>query len=169
LIALTSREQKDAEEREIAELRAGLVDHAGVPLWRTSHAFVSLMMARYRALGYDDLTPAHTGLLPHLDVEGTRQTELALRAGISKQAVGQMIADLETRGYVKRVPDPVDGRARIVRYTAKGRRFVRDGWQIKRDLHERCRDIVGAKDFDAFLQTVERLAAGLEGDLGASR
>ncbi len=168
MIALTRHNGKDAEEREVAELRAGLVDHVGVPLWRASQAFVGLMMARYRALGYDDLTQAHSGLLPHLDVEGTRQTVLAERAGITKQAIGQMIVELEARGYVKRVADPTDARARIVRYTAKGRRFVRDGWEIKRDLHERCRDIVGKKDFETFVRLAERLANGLEGDVDAS-
>ncbi len=158
---------KTKAQREIEDLRAGAVDHVGVPLWRASHAFVALMMAGYRALGYDDLSESHTTLLPHLDVGGTRITDIAARAGLTKQAIGQMVSDLEDRGYVLRAADPSDARAKIVRYTAKGRRFMRDGWGIKRDLHERCRDVVGARDFDAFVARLVALAGSLEqGDKG---
>ncbi|NQV81494.1 MAG: winged helix-turn-helix transcriptional regulator [Alphaproteobacteria bacterium] len=153
---------KTKEQRDIEDLRAGAVGHVGVPLWRASHAFVGLMMAGYRALGYDDLSESHTTLLPHLDVDGTRITEIAARAGLTKQAIGQMVSDLEDRGYVLRAADPSDARAKIVRYTAKGRRFMRDGWAIKRDLHERCRDIVGAQDFEAFVLHLETLADSLD-------
>ena len=156
--------EKPKAQRELDELRAGTVDHVGVPLWRASRAYVALMMAGYRSLGYDDLSEAHTSLLPHLDVEGSRITEIASRAGLTKQAIGQMVGDLETRGYLQRAPDPIDARAKIVRYTAKGRRFMRDGWAIKRDLHENCRAIVGAKDFDTLVRLLETLADSLERD-----
>lgn len=163
---MTGRDDKETEDREIAELREGLVDHVGVPLWRASSAYVRLMMAGYRTRGYNDLSESHAGLLPHLDIEGTRQTVIAQRAGITKQAVGQMIVDLERRGYVRRVVDPADARANLVRYTAKGRRFLRDGWEIKRDLHGQCRKVLGVDDFARFAEMVERLAAALESKLG---
>src|SRR5690349_10738908 len=66
------------------------------------------------------LRPAHTGLLPHIDKEGTRLTELARRVGVTKQAVGQLVEDLERMGVVERAPDPLDGRARLVRFTDRG-------------------------------------------------
>jgi len=153
---------KDAEEKELEALEAAQVDHLGVPLWRASRAYVSLMMAGYRRLGYHDLTESHTGLLPHLDIGGTRITTLAARAGLTKQAIGQMVSDLETRGYVTRAPDPNDARAKIVRYTKKGRRFLHDGQVVKQELHARCRALVGEKNFAAFADQLGTLADQLE-------
>lgn len=66
------------------------------------------------------LTPALVRLLPHLSVEGIRPTELARRVEVSKQAVGQALADLAGRGFVEQVPDPADGRGRLVRLTPAG-------------------------------------------------
>jgi DNA-binding MarR family transcriptional regulator len=163
-----ARRPKSEEQQELEALQAAQVDHLGVPLWRAARAYVALMMAGYRRLGYDDLTESHSGLLPHLDIGGTRITALAERAGLTKQAIGQMVTDLEALGYVSRAPDPNDARAKIVRYTAKGRRFVRDGQVIKQDLHARCGDIVGAAEFAAFAARLEHLADTLEEDEGGS-
>lgn len=73
-----------------------------------------------REAGARVLTPALVRLLPHLTPEGVRPTELARRVEVSKQAVGQALADLEGRGFVEMVSDPADGRARLVRLTASG-------------------------------------------------
>ena len=66
------------------------------------------------------LTPALVRLLPHLSRHGIRPTELARRIEVSKQAVGQALADSASRRLVELVPDPSDGRARLVRLTASG-------------------------------------------------
>jgi DNA-binding transcriptional ArsR family regulator len=62
------------------------------------------------------LRPAHTNLFPHIDLDGTRQTELARRLGVSKQAVGQLVDELVEMGALERIRDPTDGRARLVRF-----------------------------------------------------
>ena len=58
----------------------------------------------------------------NIDPEGSRLTELAERARMTKQSVGEVATDLEQRGYVERVPDPADGRAKIIRLTERGAR-----------------------------------------------
>jgi DNA-binding MarR family transcriptional regulator len=73
-----------------------------------------------RQAGRRELTPALVRLLPHLSRDGIRPTELARRIEVSKQAVGQALADLASRRLVELVPDPADGRARLVRLTASG-------------------------------------------------
>lgn len=73
-----------------------------------------------REAGARVLTPALVRLLPHLSTDGIRPTALARRVEVSKQAVGQLLGDLESRGFVEMVPDPDDGRARLVRLTAAG-------------------------------------------------
>ncbi len=73
-----------------------------------------------REAGARVLTPALVRLLPHLSRDGIRPTELARRIDVSKQAVGQSLADLAGRGFVELVPDPADGRGRLVRLTPSG-------------------------------------------------
>lgn len=75
-----------------------------------------------QARGWDDIRPSHGCVFRFIDPEhGSRLTDLAERGDLTKQAVGEMVSDLERLGYVERVPDPSDGRAKIVRLTARGR------------------------------------------------
>jgi DNA-binding MarR family transcriptional regulator len=83
-------------------------------------AVIGAMMARVSARGFDGMTPAFAGLIPLLDTTGTRPTVLAQRSGVSKQAMSQLVRELETRGYVEQVSDPSDTRAKIVRLTKRG-------------------------------------------------
>lgn len=71
--------------------------------------------------GYGDVTRAQARLLAGIDLEGTRLVVLADRARIPKQTALALINHLEAAGYVERVPDPSDGRARLIRLTAHGR------------------------------------------------
>jgi DNA-binding MarR family transcriptional regulator len=66
------------------------------------------------------ISAAHVHITRHLDVAGTRPTELAARAGMSKQAMGDLIAQCEAWGLVTRVADPYDARARRVQFTQTG-------------------------------------------------
>jgi len=75
-----------------------------------------------QARGYGDVRPSHGCVFRFIDPQsGSRLTDLAERGHLTKQAVGEMVSDLEALGYVERVPDPSDGRAKIVRLTAQGR------------------------------------------------
>jgi DNA-binding MarR family transcriptional regulator len=79
----------------------------------------------YAAAGFTDLRPAHEPVFRCLAPEGNRVTELAERAGMTKQAVGYLVDYLVQRGYLERVPDPTDGRAQLVRRTERG-------WEVNR-------------------------------------
>jgi DNA-binding MarR family transcriptional regulator len=70
--------------------------------------------------GYRDVTRAQARLLAGIDAGGTRLVVLAERARISKQTALALVNALESAGYVERVPDPTDGRARLVQLTARG-------------------------------------------------
>ena len=69
--------------------------------------------------GFDDLTLAQSRLAMGVDVEGTRLSVLAQRAQIAKQTATALIDKLERAGYVERVPDPSNGRARLVKMTPR--------------------------------------------------
>jgi DNA-binding MarR family transcriptional regulator len=79
------------------------------------------MYAGVVAAGYDDLNAAHIGLWRYPGLEGVRPSQLADQVGITKQSVNDLLAHLEQHGYLLRVPDSADGRARVIRLTPKGR------------------------------------------------
>ncbi|MDB4976710.1 MAG: transcriptional regulator, MarR family [Myxococcaceae bacterium] len=91
------------------------------------------------------LRRSHMSLLPHLALEGTRITELAERLGISKQAVSQLVDDLEGFGVVERVPDPDDARARRVAFTRRGRAGFFEGLAILQTLEQELATAIGEK------------------------
>ena len=70
------------------------------------------------------LRAAHTQVFESLDPEGTRLTTLAERAQMSHQAMGEMVDELVRRGYLERLPDPADRRARLIRPSARGRAML---------------------------------------------
>src|SRR5258708_31108112 len=75
------------------------------------------------ASGFADLRPAHGNVLERLTfTDEARLSAMAAAAGMTAQSMGELVDDLERRGYVKRSEDPADRRAKLVRLTAKGRR-----------------------------------------------
>ncbi|MBE2319945.1 MarR family transcriptional regulator [Solirubrobacter sp. CPCC 204708] len=78
-------------------------------------------IARLAERGHPQVRYAHGNVFQFLDDAGTRVSVLAERAGMTKQSMAQLVEHLETHGYVERVSDPADGRAKLVRTTARGR------------------------------------------------
>src|SRR6478735_5907175 len=93
--------------------------------------------------------PAHTNLFPHLDFEGVRITELARRLDISKQAISQTIAELELMDVVETIADPSDGRARLARFTDKGRLGIMQGLSVLRGIEAEMERSIGKAKFEA--------------------
>lgn len=85
-----------------------------------SRVLVATMLAKVSSSGFKDMTPAFVSLVSLLDTAGVRPTALAQRIGITKQAISQLVRELEARGYVEQVPDSTDTRAKIVRLTKRG-------------------------------------------------
>lgn len=83
-------------------------------------AGTALLHERLAERGHPDVRPPHDNVLQFLDASGTRVSVLAQRAQMTKQSMGELVAHLERHGYVERVPDPGDRRARLVRATARG-------------------------------------------------
>ena len=96
-----------------------------------------------RGLGHGQATLAHATVLPHFDEEGTRLTVLADRSGTTKQAVSQLIRELEAAGYVERAPDETDRRAELIRLTMLGRKFRRDAYKVKAAQEQELTDALG--------------------------
>jgi len=71
------------------------------------------------------VSAAHVHITRHLALQGSRLTELAAAAGMSKQAMGDLVGQCEAWGLVTREPDPLDARARLVRFTPTGLAWLR--------------------------------------------
>src|SRR3712207_8974907 len=77
--------------------------------------------------GFDDFTLAQARVMQRIGPEGTRLTQLAEAAQVTKQTAGHLVDQLERAGYVRRVPDPTDARARLVQMAERGLEVVAGG------------------------------------------
>ncbi len=115
------------------------------------------------AAGYDDLNAAHVGLWRYPGLEGLRPSQLADRRGITKQSVNDLLAHLEQHGYLARVPDPRDGRVRVIRLTSKGWRLQRAIYAEAGAAQLRIAQILGPRRFDQLRNSLELLTEELAG------
>jgi DNA-binding MarR family transcriptional regulator len=87
-------------------------------------ALESRVFGAVAAAGFDDITPAQARLAARIGPGGTRLTDLAEQALVTKQTAGHLVDQLERAGYVRRVPDPTDARARLVQMAERGQAVV---------------------------------------------
>ena len=109
--------------------------------------------------GHQETRIAHVSLTRNLDVEGTRLTELARRASMSKQAMGELVDQCAELGLVDRVADPSDGRARIVKFTRAGLIWL-NAFRDAVDIAEReMRAELGKATMDTILKGLKAYGA----------
>lgn len=102
-----------------------------------------------------DVTRAHSAVLANIDIHGgTRATRLAERASVTKQAIGQVVDDLEQKGLVTRSVDLNDRRARLIRLTAKGRRLIAAAQELIQEIEARVLAEVGDAKVETTRQTL---------------
>jgi DNA-binding MarR family transcriptional regulator len=94
-------------------------------LRRLAGLMVGELTVRLDAAGFSAIAPSFHPVFENLDPDGTRLTELAARAGMTHQSMGELVAKLEKLGYVTRTADPGDRRARLVRLTPQGQAMLR--------------------------------------------
>jgi DNA-binding MarR family transcriptional regulator len=114
---------------------------------------------RVEAAGIRDIRPGHGCVFGNIEPEGSRLTDLAERARMTKQSVGEMASDLERRGYVERVPDPSDGRAKIIRLTARGREVQALGRRLIDDVEREWAERYGEERVAALRDALEAITA----------
>ena len=106
-------------------------------------AFVAELHDRLATAGYPDVRPSHTHVFQWIGAEGSRVADMAERAQLTKQAMAQLVEDLERRGYVERQVDPADRRAKIVRLTEAGWEVVRVGSAVINEIETTWRQHLG--------------------------
>jgi DNA-binding MarR family transcriptional regulator len=105
------------------------------------------LVAALRDAGHDNIRPKHGALFGNIDRAGTRATEIALRASISKAAMGEMIDELEALGYVKRVADAADRRAKLIVPTERAHAVLDAVRAFNATLERRLRKKLGAASY----------------------
>jgi DNA-binding MarR family transcriptional regulator len=135
-----------------------LIDHVGIRLWRLARQWKAQFDAQMLERGYPWITEARGAVIGRLRPGGLSQSALTAELGVSKQAVQQYIDDLVAEGAVERVPDPGDGRARIIRLTPRGIASITEGNEVKRQIEARYRERIGAERFDQLQAALDDLA-----------
>jgi DNA-binding MarR family transcriptional regulator len=115
-----------------------------VLLRETFVALNDLALARLAERGHDAVRPAHAAVFQYLDDTGTTVSVLADRAQMTKQAMAELVLHLETHGYVRRVPDPTDRRAKLVVPTERGLDVVAVAQAMAPEIEEQVGALIGA-------------------------
>lgn len=120
----------------------------------SSQELTSALHRRLRTAGFDDQRPADDAAFAHIPPEGIRLTDLARRAGVTKQAMAEVVASLEERGYLERTPDPSDGRAKLIRFSDRGWAAVDTALEAFDEIERRLVDRLGAQRLDDLRRTL---------------
>jgi DNA-binding MarR family transcriptional regulator len=115
----------------------------GVLLFVAYRAMENAVLDALVAAGFDDITLAQARVFQRIAADGSRLTELAEAAQVTKQTAGFLVDQLERAGYVERTPDPRDGRARLVRVAARGQRAVRASAPVVAGVEARWAEHLG--------------------------
>jgi DNA-binding MarR family transcriptional regulator len=106
------------------------------------------------------LRPVHDAVLAYLDRDGTRASVLAERAHLSRQAITQLVDELEELGVVSRTPDPEDGRAKIVAYTPEALVHFDAGRTVIADIEQRWAATMGKRRYAELRSALAQIVYG---------
>jgi DNA-binding MarR family transcriptional regulator len=120
------------------------------------------MLAAQHDAGFDDIRPAHSAVFANVPPEGIRLTDLARRAGMTKQAMGELVSDLERLRYLVRRPDPTDGRSLLIQFSDRGWASVRLGLDTLDAMEASIALDIGARGLADLRRVLERLASDRE-------
>nr|WP_272954752.1 MarR family winged helix-turn-helix transcriptional regulator [Kribbella sandramycini] len=115
-----------------------------------------------RRSGHPEAKHAYNGVFATLQREGSRSADMAVRAGMTRQSMGEVIRELVALGILEMAPDPEDKRAKIVTYTDRGLEVAASGYDHLRDLEERFAAEFGPAEYSTARQVLARVADVLE-------
>jgi len=120
-----------------------------------------LLHRRFAERGHPEIRPPHGNVMQFLDGDGTRVSVLAERAQMTKQAMAELVLYLEQRGYVERVPDPSDRRAKLVRATPRGEQLYAIAREVVAEIEADWTERLGEAKMRRLRELLEELNAGL--------
>lgn len=108
--------------------------------------------------GFEDIRPAHGSVFRYISPDGSRLTELAECAQMTKQSMTYLIEYLHKHGYVEMIPDPTDGRAKLIRLTAQGTEVQQTAIQISRQVEAEWATQIGQRKMSQLRRLLEELS-----------
>ena len=136
---------------------------AQVPLPGLLDVVKEAMLAEFREelaqTGYADVRPTHGCVFRFVREDGMRLTELATLANLTKQSVGELVDDLVGLGYVERIPDPADRRAKLICLTERGKVAQATGFGLFSKVEQHWAERHGADRLAELRELLEDLAA----------
>jgi DNA-binding MarR family transcriptional regulator len=135
----------------------------GILLRNPGQDVLRQVIAGLAEAGFDDIRPAHTAVFQHIEADGSRLTDLAERAQITKQSMGYLVDYLEEHGYLERRPEPNDRRATLIHLTDRGWAQIETALAIIADLEARWTRALGKKRMQQLRQLLTELGQ-LTGD-----
>jgi DNA-binding MarR family transcriptional regulator len=132
----------------------GLLDTA-------TEAFLAEFRRELEESGYEDLRPTHGCVFRFVREDGMRLTELATYAGMTKQSVGELVDDLVDLGYVERIPDPEDRRAKLICLTDRGIKAQRVGFGLIDEVEARWAERFGRGRIAELREILEEIVVEL--------
>ncbi len=124
-------------------------------------AGTELLHRRFAERGHPEIRPPHGSVMQFLDDSGTRVSVLAGRAQMTKQSMAELVAHLERLGYVERVPDSSDRRAKLVRATPRGKQLYAIAREVVAEIEEEWTRRLGPAKMSRLRELLEELNAGL--------
>jgi DNA-binding MarR family transcriptional regulator len=133
-----------------------------IPLPALMEVVEDVLFAEFREelveSGYGDIRPTHGCVFRFIREEPLRLTELATLAGMTKQSIGEVIDNLVDLGYVKRVPDPQDRRAKLLCLTERGEEAQKTGLGLFKKVEQRWAKRYGPERFAQLRELLEEIA-----------
>jgi DNA-binding MarR family transcriptional regulator len=118
------------------------------------------------AAGFEDLGRFHVRMFRYPTPDGLRPTALAEQLQITKQSVNDLLGHMEARGYLVRLPDPADGRARVIRLTTKGHHLEKTVYDAAGSAERAIAELLGPRRFAQLRHSLEEVVSRIsEGDL----
>jgi DNA-binding MarR family transcriptional regulator len=131
--------------------------HIGQLLRDAFDDFERRLTAAVIAAGAAEMRPKYNAVLRYLDAGGTRASVLAERSGLTRQALTQIVDELEEAGLVGRVPDPEDRRAKLVVYTERGQESFKRSRRMIAAIEAEYESLVGERGYGELRETLAKI------------
>ncbi|TDU83642.1 MarR family transcriptional regulator [Kribbella voronezhensis] len=129
---------------------------------RANRALQADMVQAAHRRGHPELKAAHNSVFSTLSEDGSRAADMAVRAGVTRQSMGEVIREMVDLGILEMRPDPEDRRAKLVTYTEHGRWIAGHGREHLIELEQRFADEFGPAEYDTAREIVGRIAELLD-------
>ena len=143
----------------LKDLAASASTDVGRLLQASARSLTVAIWERAVASGHPEIRRSHSAIFDNLDADGTRISTLAARAGISRQAMGAMVREVEELGYLQSTPDERDGRATVVGLTPRGADFCHAAIDAATEVNREVDELLGRESANALRAQLHTLVA----------